>query len=181
MKITGAGLDGAFIIDPLRHEDERGFFMRTWCRREFAERGLNAELAQCGASFNRKKGTLRGMHYQAKPYEEDKLVRCATGAIYDVIIDLRPGSKTFRQWAGAELAARSRRMIYIPKGFAHGFLTLEDDTEVCYQMSEFHHPECAKGVRWNDPAFGIEWPGRVLVISDKDRGYGAFDPAGMGP
>ena len=150
-------LKGAFIIEPERLEDERGFFTRTWCKREFEDHGLNSKLVQCNISFNKKRGTLRGMHYQEAPHEEARLVRCTMGAIYDVIIDLRPDSKTHKQWSSIELAAKDRKMFYFPEGFAHGFLTLEDNTEVFYQMSEFYAPECARGVRWNDPAFGILW------------------------
>jgi len=165
-------LKGAFIIEPERLEDERGFFARTWCQREFAAHGLNPRLVQCNISFNKKKGTLRGMHYQVAPYEEAKLVRCTMGAIYDVIIDLRPDSPTFRQWITVELTAKNRRMLYIPEGFAHGFQTLVDSTEVFYQMSEFYHPECARGIRWDDPVFGIEWPPeRERLISLKDQNY----------
>jgi dTDP-4-dehydrorhamnose 3,5-epimerase len=167
-------LKGAFIIEPERLEDERGFFARTWCKREFEKQGLNANLVQCNTSFNRKKGTLRGMHYQAAPHAEAKLVKCARGSIYDVIIDLRPHSDTYKEWFAAELTGDNHKMLYIPEHFAHGFLTLEDNTEVFYQMSEFYYPECAKGVRWSDPAFSIPWPMDILVISDKDRRYHDF-------
>ena len=171
-------LEGAFILEPEILEDERGFFARTWCRREFEARGLCAEWVQCNISFNRKKGTLRGMHYQAAPYEEVKLVRCTMGSIYDVIIDLRPESSTFMQNAGVVLTAQNRTMLYIPKGFAHGFLTLEDNTEVFYQMAEFYVAECARGVRWNDPAFGIQWPTDVRVISKRDQNHPDFPTEG---
>ncbi len=164
-------LAGAFIIEPERLEDERGFFARTWCQREFEAHGLNPRLVQCSISFNRKKATLRGMHYQVAPYEEAKLVRCTRGAIYDVIVDLRPESPTFKQWVGVELTVENRRMLYIPEGVAHGFQTLADNTEVFYQMSEFYHPESARGVRWDDPEFGIEWPMTPTAISDKDCAY----------
>jgi len=167
-------LKGAFIIEPERLEDERGFFARTWCQREFEAHGLNPRLVQCNISFNKKKGTLRGMHYQIAPYEETKLVRCTMGAIFDVIIALRPDSPTFKQWVAVELTAENRRMLSIPEGFAHGFQTLEDNTEVFYQMSEFYHPECARGVRWNDPAFGTEWPLSDPILSDKDRSFKDF-------
>lgn len=167
-------LQGAFIIEPERIEDERGFFARTWCEREFRERGLNPQLVQCNLSFNRKKGILRGMHYQAKPHEEVKLVRCTMGAVYDVIIDLRPESRTFKQWVAVELSAENRRMIYIPERFAHGFQTLERDTEVFYQMSEFYVSDSARGARWDDPAFGIEWPAADRTMSAKDRQYEDF-------
>ena len=165
-------LKGAYIIEPERLEDERGFFARTWCEDEFAAHGLNPRLVQCNISFNKKKGALRGMHYQVAPYEEAKLVRCTKGAIYDVIIDLRFNSPTHKQWFAVELTAENRKMLYVPEGFAHGFQTLEDDSEVFYQMSEFYHPECARGVRWNDPAFRIEWPIKIAVISLKDQSFG---------
>ena len=167
-------LKGAFIIEPERLEDERGFFARSWCQHEFGNHGLNPTLAQCNISFNKKKGTLRGMHYQAKPDEEARLVRCTSGSIYDVIIDLRPDSPTFRQWIGEELTSDNYRMFYVPEGFAHGFLTLQDRTEVFYQMSQFYAPASARGVRWDDPAFGIRWPIAVQVISDRDKNYSDF-------
>lgn len=167
-------IKGAFIIEPERQQDNRGFFARTWCQREFEMHGLNPRLVQCSISYNVKKGTMRGMHYQAAPYEEAKLVRCTAGAIYDVIIDLRPESPTFKQHVAVTLSAENRKMLYIPEGLAHGFQTLEDETEVFYQMSEFYHPECARGVRWNDPLFGINWPVDVTVISPKDQEYANF-------
>jgi dTDP-4-dehydrorhamnose 3,5-epimerase len=170
MKFTEATLPGAFVIEPERHEDERGFFARAWCQKEFASRGLNPHLAQCNVSFNKKRGTLRGMHWQASPYEEAKLVRCTRGSIGDVIIDLRPNSPTFKQYY-----ARTRTMLYVPEGYAHGFLTLSDDTEVFYQMSQFYHPESQCGVRWNDPSFGINWIADVQVISDRDANYPNFE------
>ncbi len=174
MIFSKASLEGAFIIEPEPVEDERGFFARAWCQREYEARGLNPRLVQCSISFNNKKGTLRGMHYQIKPYQEAKLLRCTRGAIYDVIIDLRPDSPTFKQWIAVELTAENRRMLYVPEGFAHGFQTLEDYTEVFYQMSEFYAPDCARGVRWNDPAFGIRWPAGELIISERDRSYPDF-------
>jgi dTDP-4-dehydrorhamnose 3,5-epimerase len=155
--------------------DERGFFARTWCQNEFVENGLDARLVQCSVSFNKSKGTLRGMHLQAEPWPETKLVRCTQGAIYDVVIDLRPQSPTFKQWIGVFLTAANRDMLYIPPGCGHGFLTMEDDTEVFYQMSEFYHPELARGVRWDDPAFQIVWPGEMEVISERDRTYPNFE------
>ena len=165
-------LKGAFVIEIQCLEDERGFFGRLFCRREFIERGLNPDVAQSSISFNRKAGTLRGMHYQEEPYAENKVVRCTRGGLYDVILDLRPDSQTCGQWAAVELTGENRRMLYIPKGFAHGFQTLTDDTEVVYQMSEFYHPECARGVRWNDPAFGIQWPAPDrTILSEKDRDW----------
>jgi dTDP-4-dehydrorhamnose 3,5-epimerase len=171
MIFTELQLKGAYLIEPERLEDERGFFARTWCEGEFEARGLNAKLVQCSISFNKKRGTLRGMHYQIAPHEEIKLVRCTMGAIYDVIIDLRESSETFKQWVAVELTAENRWMLYIPKGFAHGFQTLTDDTEVFYQMSEFYYPECARGVRWDDPCFGITWALKPSSISPKDRFY----------
>ncbi len=167
-------LNGAFIIEPERIDDERGFFARTWCKREFIAHGLDPDVVQCNISFNHKKGTLRGMHHQVAPHEEVKLVRCTAGAIYDVIIDLRPTSPTFKAWLAVELTAENRKMLYIPRGFSHGFLTLKDDTEVFYQMSEFYVPECASGIRWNDPVFGVVWPNEVSVISEKDANYPDF-------
>jgi dTDP-4-dehydrorhamnose 3,5-epimerase len=167
-------LNGAFIIEPEIIADERGFFARTWCAREFETHGLTPNLVQCNISFNKQKGTLRGMHYQVVPHEEAKVVRCTMGTIYDVIVDLRPNSPTYKQWVSVEISFENRRMLYIPEGFAHGFLTMEDDTEVFYQMSEFYAPECARGVRWNDPAFNITWPFGVTVISEKDAQYPNF-------
>jgi dTDP-4-dehydrorhamnose 3,5-epimerase len=167
-------IPGAFSIQIEPLGDERGFFARSWCQREFEANGLDGRIVQCNISFNTRKGTLRGMHYQAAPFEEAKLVRCTRGAIYDVVVDLRPGSPTFRRWVGFTLTALNREMVYIPKGCAHGFLTLEDETEVFYQMSQFYHPESARGVRWNDPAFNIVWPGAVEVISERDRTYPDF-------
>jgi dTDP-4-dehydrorhamnose 3,5-epimerase len=168
MRFQETKLRGVMVIDLDMIRDERGFFARTWCRREFEAQGLNANLAQCSVSHNRLKGTLRGMHYQAAPHVEAKLVRCVSGAIYDVALDLREGSATFGQWVAAELSAANRRMLYVPEGVAHGFQTLEDDTEVFYQMSEFHHPESARGVRWDDPAFGIVWPVAGAILSERD-------------
>ncbi|MGB5890302.1 MAG: dTDP-4-dehydrorhamnose 3,5-epimerase [Thermoanaerobaculia bacterium] len=167
-------LAGAFVIDIEPHEDERGFFARTFCQEEFEAHGLNAPVVQSSVSFNRQRGTLRGMHFQAPPHEESKVVRCTAGAIYDVIVDLRPLSPTFVQWHAVTLSAENRTMFYIPGGFAHGFLTLEDNTEVLYQMSEFYYPDSARGVRWDDPAFGIEWPVEPTAISDRDQSYPDF-------
>ena len=162
-------LKGAFVIEPEKIEDARGFFARIWCAREFGSHGLNRYYVQSNISFNREKGTLRGMHFQTDPHAEAKLVRCTRGSIYDVIIDLRKDSATYKQWIGVELSRDNHRMLYIPEEFAHGFLTLEDNTEVFYQMSEFYHPECGQGVRWNDPAFSVQWPAEVRVIADRDR------------
>ncbi len=164
-------LKGAYVIEPERMADSRGFFARTWCQREFEAHGLETRLVQCNISYNRKKGTLRGMHFQSAPFEEVRLVQCTKGSIFDVIIDLRPGSSTIRQWIGEQLTSENHRMLYVPKGFAHGFITLEDHSEVFYQMSEFYAPDHARGVRSNDPAFGIQWPIEVKVISDRDNSY----------
>lgn len=154
--------------------DERGFFARSWCENEFVEHGLNPKLVQCNVSFNHKKGTLRGIHLQDAPHGEAKLVRCTKGAIFDVAVDLRPQSPTFRQWHGSVLTADNYQMLYIPEGCGHGFLTLTDGAEIFYQMSEFYHPESARGIRWNDPAIGIDWPEEVRVISERDRTYPDF-------
>ena len=167
-------LKGAFLIEPERREDARGYFARTWCQEEFEAHGLSPRVVQCNISYNKKKGTLRGMHYQVAPFKEAKLVRCTGGAIYDVIIDLRSNSPTFKRHFAAVLTAGDRRMLYIPEDFAHGFQTLEDDTEVFYQMSEFYTPECARGVRWDDPAFAISWPQAERTISERDRNYPDF-------
>jgi dTDP-4-dehydrorhamnose 3,5-epimerase len=171
---TETKLKGAFLIEPEILEDDRGFFARTWCERQFGARGLNSRFVQCNISFNKKRGTLRGMHYQNAPHEEAKLVRCTMGAIYDVIIDLRCGSPTFKHWVATELTATNRLILYAPEGFAHGFQTLEDNSEVFYQMSTFYFAESSSGVRWNDPAFGIEWPSDVQILSGRDRGYSDF-------
>jgi dTDP-4-dehydrorhamnose 3,5-epimerase len=164
-------LPGAYVIEIEKLADERGFFARSWCQREFETHGVNPRLAQCNISFNTAKGTLRGMHYQVAPFEEAKLVRCTRGALYDVIIDLRAWSKTRGEHFGIELTGDNRTMLYIPEGFAHGFLTLEDNTEIFYQMSEFYAPDSARGFRWNDPAFAISWPAEVTVISARDNSY----------
>lgn len=174
MLFTETRLSGAFVIEPQRLEDERGFFARTWCSQEFAEHGLTARVVQCNVSFNRIKGTLRGMHYQEKPHEEAKLVRCTAGAIYDVIVDLRPQSATYLEWIAVELTAQNRQMLYVPVGFAHGFQTLVGETEVFYQMSQFYVAESARGVRWNDPLFAIDWPPDDRTISERDRSYPDF-------
>jgi dTDP-4-dehydrorhamnose 3,5-epimerase len=175
MKFIETKLQGAFIIRPDIIEDERGFFARTFCRREFEDHGLNPDLVQCNISFNKQKGTLRGMHYQAAPHTEAKLVRCTAGAIYDVIIDLRRDSPTFRQWLAEELAADSYCMLYIPQGCAHGFQTLTDNAEVFYQHSAAYSPDHACGIRFNDPALNIAWPLPVSVISAKDQIYPLLD------
>ena len=169
MLFTETKLNGAFIIELERFEDTRGFFALSWSAEEFARRNLESQLAECNISQNNKKGTLRGMHYQAHPHGQTKLVRCTMGAIYDVAIDLRASSPTFKQWVGVELSAKNRRMLYIPKGFAHGFQTLEDDSEVFYQMSSPYKPDSGRTVRWDDPAFAINWPPDDRIINDRDR------------
>ena len=165
---------GVVVVDLERHEDNRGFFARTWCQREFAEHGLDARLVQCSLSWNRRRGTLRGLHYQAPPHAEAKLIRCTRGALWDVALDLRRQSPTFGRHLGVELTGGNRTMLYIPEGVAHGFQTLEDDTEVFYQMSEFYAPEAAQGVRFDDPAFGIRWPIPDPIMLERDRAYPDF-------
>jgi dTDP-4-dehydrorhamnose 3,5-epimerase len=174
MNFRETAIEGVWVVEPERHEDERGFFARTWDVDEFARRGLDSGLVQCSISYNRRRGTLRGMHYQAAPHEEAKLVRCTSGSIFDVAVDLRSGSATFGRWVGTELSAENRLAMYVPEGCAHGFLTLTDDSEVAYQISAFHAPDAARGVRWDDPALGIDWPAEVLVINERDRSYPDF-------
>ena len=176
MIFTETMLKGAFLIEPERRQDDRGFFARTWCQREFLAHGLGTQWVQCNVSFNKQKGVLRGMHYQSAPYAETKLMRCTMGAIYDVIIDLRPDSPTFKRWVALELTSDNRCMLYIPEGFGHGFQTLEADTEVFYQMSQFYAPEYVRGVRWDDPAFRIRWPAEERIISERDRSFPDFPP-----
>lgn len=171
MIFTETKLKGVFLIEPERFEDERGFFAHSWSRREFEAHGLDPHLVECNISFNHKRGTLRGMHFQTAPRAQPKLVRCTMGAIYDVAIDLRPESPTFKQWVAAEMTAANRLMFYVPEGFAHGFQTLTDETEVFYQVSETFAPEHASGVRWDDPAFGVEWPHaerRIIIARDAE-------------
>jgi dTDP-4-dehydrorhamnose 3,5-epimerase len=170
-----AKLPGVFEIHLEPHPDERGFFARTWCQKEFEAHGLNPRLVQCSISLNTRKGTLRGLHYQVPPHAEIKLVRCVKGAIYDVVVDLRPLSPTFKGWIAVVLTAEKRNMVYVPEGCAHGFLTLENESEVFYQMSEFYDAGSSKGVRWDDPAFQIAWPEKVQVISERDRAYPNFE------
>jgi dTDP-4-dehydrorhamnose 3,5-epimerase len=174
MKFVATGFAGAYVIEPERIEDERGFFARTFCRDEFEIHGLRNAFVQCNVSFNSRKGTLRGLHYQDTPREEAKLVRCTCGAIYDVIVDIRRASPTFKRWAAFELTAENRRMIYVPEGFAHGFQTLEDGCEVFYQMSETYRPELARGIRWNDPILAIRWRLENPIVSARDAGYPDF-------
>jgi dTDP-4-dehydrorhamnose 3,5-epimerase len=179
MRFIETELKGAFIVEPELIRDERGFFARTWCKKEFEQQGLLVDLVQCNISFNRREGTLRGMHFQAAPFEEARLVRCTRGAIYDVIIDLRPDCPTYKRWVSVELTAENRKMLFIPEGFGHGFITLTDNSEVFYQMSAFYAPECARGIRWNDPAFDIDWPAEVKVISEKDMQYPDYSGQGF--
>jgi len=167
-------LKGAYIVELEPTKDKRGFFARSFCQKEFQKYGINFNIVQCNISFNKKKGTLRGMHYQIAPYQETKLVSCIRGKIYDVIIDLRSNSPTYCHWFALELSAENYKMLYVPKGFAHGFQALEDNTAVLYQMSEFHHPECARGIRWNDSLFSIGWPFNNQIISIKDKTYPLF-------
>ncbi len=168
MRFSEASIEGVYVIDLDPVEDHRGFFARTFCEDELRARGLETHFPQSSLAFTARKGTLRGMHYQRDPWAEVKLVRCTRGAVYDAVIDLRPHSATFRQWFGVELTADNRRQLYVPKGLAHGYQTLEDDTEISYQMSTPYHPEAAAGVRWNDPAFGVRWPLAVTAIAERD-------------
>jgi dTDP-4-dehydrorhamnose 3,5-epimerase len=169
-------LPGAYVLAIERREDVRGFFARTWDPDEFTAHGLNPHVAQCSISFNLKCGTLRGMHYQAPPHAEAKLVRCTAGAIFDAIIDLRPDSPTYTRWFGITLSAENYQMLYVPEGFAHGFQTLMDSTEVFYQISAFYAPEAGRGVRWDDPTFGITWPPAERTITERDATYPDFRP-----
>jgi dTDP-4-dehydrorhamnose 3,5-epimerase len=168
-------LAGAYLVEQERHADDRGFFARTWCAQEFAQAGLDPGLAQCGVSFNRFRGTLRGLHYQVPPFAEAKLVRCTRGALYDVALDIRPDSPTFRGWVGVELTQENGRALYIPPGVAHGFYCLEDSTEVAYQMSMPYAPEAMRGIRWNDPFHRVVWPGSVVAIATRDKDYPDLD------
>jgi len=168
-------LSGVFVVEPEIIEDDRGFFACSWSPAEFESHGLNPRLVQCNISFNKVKGTLRGMHFQIKPHEEAKLVRCTQGAIYDVAVDLRSDSRTRYGWVAVELTRDNHRMLYIPEGFAHGYQTLTDGAEIFYQMSEHYHPESARGVRWDDPALGIHWPLAVSVIAERDANYASLD------
>ena len=174
MKFTETELPGAWFVDVEPHSDERGFFARTWCRREFEEHGIDSDFVQASVSYNRVAGTLRGMHFQRAPFDETKLVRCVSGAIYDVIVDLRRDGETFGRSLGVELSAANRRALLVPKGFAHGFVTLEDNSEILYQISAFYTPGHAGGLRYDDPALSIEWPVPIRVINDKDRSWPDF-------
>jgi len=169
---TGTKIKGIYIIDPEPLTDERGFFARSFCKEEFQKHGLETDIVQCNISYNKKRGTLRGMHYQVPPFEEAKIVSCTNGSIYDVVVDLRRDSTTYCQWIATELSEKNFKMMYIPRGCAHGFQTLEDGVIVYYQMTEFFHPECARGVQWDDPRFTIRWPNvKKRIISDKDQKY----------
>lgn len=177
MIFTTISLSGAYLIDLEKRDDERGFFARLFCQREFSNHGLEAGFVQINNSLNVSKGTLRGMHYQLAPASDVKVVRCISGALYDVILDLRPDSVTFGQWFSAELTAENRKMMYVPRGFAHGFITLTDNTEVLYLASEFYCPKRERGIRWNDPRFGITWPLEPTTLANRDRLQPDFDPA----
>jgi dTDP-4-dehydrorhamnose 3,5-epimerase len=175
MLFFDAKLQAAYVIELEKLADDRGFFARSWCQREFAKHGINVPLAQANIGFNKRKGTLRGLHFQVAPYQEVKVVRCTRGSIYDVIVDLRPESTTYKQWFGVELSAESHRMLYVPEGVAHGYQTLADETEICYQTSQFYAPESARGVRYDDPAFGIHWPIAIENISGADQSWPDFE------
>ncbi|MGA2801871.1 MAG: dTDP-4-dehydrorhamnose 3,5-epimerase [Verrucomicrobiota bacterium] len=177
MKFTETLLKGAFVIELEKRSDDRGFFARFFCEREYQQHGLNRHIVQINNSLSRFKGTLRGMHYQLAPRAEDKVIRCLRGALFDAIIDLRPQSPTFLKHFTIELTAENRTMLYVPKGFAHGFITLEENTEMFYLVTEFYSPEHERGIRYNDPRFGIHWPMEPVVISDKDRNQPDFNPA----
>jgi dTDP-4-dehydrorhamnose 3,5-epimerase len=174
MIFTPCELAGAFLVELEPKEDARGYFSRVYCEREFLAKGLPRMAAQANVSMTRRAGTLRGMHWQHAPHEEDKLVRCVSGSVWDVIVDIRPGSPTYCRWLGVELSDSNQRMLFVPKGFAHGFLTRSDDVVVSYMMSQFHEPAAAAGARHDDPAFGIEWPGAVMDMSEKDRLWPPF-------
>jgi dTDP-4-dehydrorhamnose 3,5-epimerase len=180
MRFTPLLVEGAWLVEPEPRRDERGLFARTWCVNEFTEKGLTAPFVQTSISWNEVAGTLRGLHYQAEPHPEIKLVRCTAGSIYDVIVDLREGSASYLKWCAETLSAENRNALYIPEGCAHGFVTLEDRSEVFYQISEFHHPDSARGVRWNDPVFGIAWPRQPARISDRDAEYPLYARRGGG-
>ena len=176
MIFSTTNVEGAYLIRPERLEDERGFFARTYCVRELADHGIDPQVVQRSISYNRLRGTLRGMHFQSAPHEETKLVSCLRGSVYDVVLDLRPSSSTYRRWTAATLTADGLETLFIPKGCAHGFISLADDSTVHYEISEFHYPESARGVRYDDPAFGIEWPLQPAVINSRDLGYLPYAP-----
>ncbi|MEZ6040488.1 MAG: dTDP-4-dehydrorhamnose 3,5-epimerase [Planctomycetaceae bacterium] len=174
MKFTETPVHGVWLVEPERHEDNRGFFARTWCAREFEQRGLDHRLVQCNVSYNRQRGTVRGMHFQKSPCEEAKLVRCTAGAVWDVVVDLRSDSETYLQHLAVQLDPVDHIAVYIPKGCAHGFQTLEDSTELLYQMTEYFSPDAASGVRWNDPLINVQWPIDVSVIAERDLQFPDF-------
>jgi len=175
MRFTEVSLPGLYVVELERIEDERGFFARTWCEEEFERLGLVGNIAQANTGFSKKRGTLRGMHYQVSPHEEVKLVRCIRGAVFDVAVDLRSSSPTYKHWFGVELNEENQTMLYIPSGFAHGYQTLVENSELYYQTSQSFFAESARGVRFDDAAFGIRWPLEVQVISEKDRSWPAFN------
>lgn len=175
MKFTETSLKGAYIIEVNKFEDTRGFFGRLWCEDELKNYKLKTNIVQSNVSFSKNKGTLRGMHFQPHPYQETKFVRCTKGAVYDVIIDLRPESQTFKNWFGVELSENNYKMIYVPENFAHGFITLQDNSEVYYLVTQFYNKEAERGVRWNDPTFNIKWPIEMKSISEKDKNNIDFD------
>jgi dTDP-4-dehydrorhamnose 3,5-epimerase len=181
MKFRETKLRGAYVIELEKLQDDRGYFARAWCQQEFLKNGLDVDLVQCNVSQNPRKGTLRGMHYQDPPHAETKLVRCTRGAVYDVIVDLRPDSETFLQWIAEDLTADNGKIMYIPKGFAHGFQTLEENSMVFYQVSEFYARDYCRGVRWDDPRLNIAWPHDVAVISTQDKGWRELDVARLAP
>jgi dTDP-4-dehydrorhamnose 3,5-epimerase len=165
-------LKGVFIIELEKHKDDRGYFARTWCENEFKANGLNSKLAQANTALSVQKGTLRGMHYQIAPYEETKIIRCIRGSVFDVVIDIRPDSITYCQWLGIELSSENHTMLYVPEGFAHGYKTLRNNSEVFYLVSQFYTPDAERGIRWDDPAFSIKWPETSdLIISEKDKNW----------
>ena len=175
MKFQETKLAGSYIIEPEKLSDDRGFFARVWDQKIFGEIGLNPNIFQCNVSLTKKKGSIRGMHYQIHPYEETKLVRCTQGSIFDVIIDLRPDSKTYQQWEGFELSSENHKMLFVPEGFAHGFQTLVDNVEIFYQVSEFYTPNAEQGIRWNDDEFNIVWPLTPTVLSEKDSSWPNYE------
>ena len=179
MNFVETPLAGVWVIEPEPLADERGCFARTFDRRAFGERGLSTSLAQCSTSYNARRGTLRGLHWQDQPHGEDKLVRCTRGAVFDVAVDVRSDSPTFKRWYAVELTADNRRQLYLPSGVAHGFLTLTDASELFYQMSEEYHPELSRGARWNDPMFAISWPMSPTVVSERDQSYPDFEAGGL--
>lgn len=176
MIFTPLPLGGACLVRCEPREDERGYYMRTWCAREFRDQGLSDRFVESGASYNRRRGTLRGLHFQAAPHAQAKLVRCIRGAVYDVIVDLRRDSPTYLRWVAVELSSHTHTMLYVPEGFAHGFQTLAEDTELLYQMTDFYCPAAERGIRWNDPTLGIQWPLTPAAISARDAGFADFQP-----